>query len=322
MGDSDFVYDNAHFLLHSSWCFFLITSKSNLLLFLLHYSEACNDLAVPISASLRPGGGQHSFFRNVDAEANRWQHRVQPNDPRFERLKYFLNVKKKALFGENDRKRKMQIFGTFHKKKWKSGKNTTMMSKIEGTKSRRRQQIMGLQNIENWTGMTLEKMMIETKNREEKIGWCAKCKLQMKPRRMDGTICCSAGLKYTYQSLRSQQNEKGIMAKITSRLFLQETIPNFYECKIYNYFTNKVSQFLSQLYRAAFGPPKDIILTKLMEIQYVIILNLHTEILNYNISHYRFTTRILSWNTAVSKQWIWNKYRHKAQEMGKITTFW
>ena len=257
MGDSDFVYDNANFLLHSSWCFFLITSKSNLLLFLLHYSEAGNDLAEPISASLRPGGGQHSFFRrNADAVANRWQHRVQSNDPRFERLKCFLNVKKKALFGENDRKRKMQIFGTLHKKKWKSGKNTTMMSKIEGTKSRRRQQKMGLQNIENWTGMTLEKMMIETKNREEKIGWCANCKLQMKPRRMDGTICCSAGLKYTYQSLRPPQNEKGIMAKITSRLFLQETIPNFYECKIYNYFYKQGLTIFVSTVSCSIWPPK------------------------------------------------------------------
>ena len=179
--------------------FFLITSKSNLLLFLLLYSEACNDLAVPISASLRPGNT--AFFEEM---LMRWR---TVGNTVYNRMTRDLNVwstfwtLKKALFSENDRKRKMQIFGTLHKKKWKSGKTTTMMSKIEGTKSRR-QQIMGLQNIENWTGMTLEKMMIETKNREEKIGLCANCKLQMKSRRMDGTICCSAGLKYTYQSLR------------------------------------------------------------------------------------------------------------------------
>ena len=49
--------------------------KSNLSLYSLYYVEACNELAGPISASLRSGNS--SFRRNVAAMARSWQQCVR-----------------------------------------------------------------------------------------------------------------------------------------------------------------------------------------------------------------------------------------------------
>ena len=57
--------------------------------------------------------------------------------------------------------------------------------KIKETKLCRRQRLIWLQNIKDWTGMTLEMMMNEIKNWNGEQLY-ASSKLRMQPRWMDG----------------------------------------------------------------------------------------------------------------------------------------
>ena len=53
-------------------------------LYQLYYAEACNELAEPISTSLRPGNTSSSFQGNVAVVTSCWQYCIRFDRPRFE----------------------------------------------------------------------------------------------------------------------------------------------------------------------------------------------------------------------------------------------
>ena len=57
-----------------------------------------------------------------------------------------------------------------------------VMGKIEEKKFPGRQRLIQLQNIKDWTGMTLGIMINEIRNRKNGKRLCPNCKLQMPPR--------------------------------------------------------------------------------------------------------------------------------------------